>query len=147
MLNTKKKKGIPINPLNKKQKRNTNRNLVSTHLSSSVVISAILTTALLLIAPAVLTTKVFAQPPNNDDFDSATIISSLPFSNSINTVEATTAADDPFCAGNGHTVWYSFTPDEDGEVNAFLEANTVGSDYDTTLSVYTGSRGNLEQIA
>jgi hypothetical protein len=28
-----------------------------------------------------------------------------------------------------------------------IEANTFGSDYDTTLSVYTGERGNLTQIA
>jgi hypothetical protein len=28
-----------------------------------------------------------------------------------------------------------------------IEANTFGSDYDTTLSVYTGSRGALTQIA
>jgi hypothetical protein len=90
-----------------------------------------------------LTTGVFAQPPTNDDFDNATVIPSLPFSDSINTEEATTAADDPDCAGNDHTVWYSFTPNEDVTV----QANTRGSDYPATLSVYTGSRGSLEQIA
>jgi hypothetical protein len=58
-------------------------------------------------------------------------------------VDATTAPDDPECAGNGHTVWYRFTPSADTRVNA----DTFGSDYDTTLSVYTGSRGALTQIA
>ena len=28
-----------------------------------------------------------------------------------------------------------------------IEANTFGSNYDTTLSVYTGSRGSLMQLA
>ena len=49
-------------------------------------------------------------------------------------------ADDPAndCIG-GHTVWYQFTPSEDIRVNA----NTFGSDYDTGIAVYTGTRGTL----
>jgi hypothetical protein len=53
------------------------------------------------------------------------------------------APDDPFCAGRSATVWYAFTPTSD----MVLRAHTFGSDYDTTLSVYTGSPGNLSQIA
>jgi hypothetical protein len=90
-----------------------------------------------------VTTPVLAQAPSNDDFDNATTIPGLPFSDSLNTAEATTAADDPDCVGNGHTVWYSFTPAADVEVSA----STFGSDYDTTLSAYTGARGTLTQIA
>lgn len=86
--------------------------------------------------------NAYAAPPTNDDFDAATVIGTLPFSDALNTAEATTAADDPDCVGNGPTVWYAFTPSEDMEV----AANTFGSDYDTTLSVYTGSRGALAQI-
>src|SRR4029450_2126014 len=41
------------------------------------------------------------------------------------------------------TVWYVFTPTR----SAIIGANTFGSDYDTTLSVYTGSPGALTQIA
>jgi hypothetical protein len=101
-----------------------------------VLVLAAITLALLQTSTAV------AAPPGNDDFDSAVVISALPFTDSVDTTEATTAADDPECAGNGHTVWYSFTaPTEMG-----IEANTFGSDYDTTLSVYTGSRGALAQI-
>lgn len=89
-------------------------------------------------------TTVHAQPPPNDDFDSATIVvEPLPFNDGVDTTEATTAVDDPDCAGNGPTVWYAYTPSADG----FLTANTFGSDYDTTLSLYTGSRGSLDQIA
>ncbi|MCA1700981.1 MAG: hypothetical protein LC790_19630, partial [Actinobacteria bacterium] len=58
--------------------------------------------AALALAPA----AAIAAPPPNDDFDSATRISSLSFTDSLNTTGATTASGDPFCAGNGHTVWY-----------------------------------------
>jgi hypothetical protein len=82
--------------------------------------------------------------PANDDFDDAILITEpLPFSDATSTVDATTAPDDPLCAGNGHTVWYRFTPSSDMRVIA----HTFGSDYDTTLSVYTGFRGALSQIA
>ncbi|PXW84730.1 hypothetical protein C8R34_12423 [Nitrosomonas sp. Nm84] len=85
-----------------------------------------------------------AAPPSNDDFDSAiTVTEPLPFTDGTNTLEATTAPDDPDCFGQGPTVWYSFTPTE----NMRIQAKTFGSDYDTTLSVYTGTRGNLSQIA
>jgi hypothetical protein len=103
-------------------------------------------TAVALIAVAswlVLPSAAMAVPPPNDDFDSATVISSLPFTDSLNTTEATTAGDDPDCFGNGPTVWYSFTAGSD----ILVDANTFGSDYDTTISVYTGSRGSLTQIA
>jgi hypothetical protein len=57
--------------------------------------------------------QAFAQAPGNDDFDNAIVISEIPFSDETNTVEATSAADDPICTGEGHTVWYTFTPDRD----------------------------------
>jgi hypothetical protein len=91
--------------------------------------------ALLNVAPAL------AQP-TNDDFDSATVVPSLPFTDTLSTAEATTAVDDPFC-GDAHSVWYSFTPTQNGTV----AADTSGSDYNTALSVYTGSRGGLSQVA
>ena len=59
-----------------------------------------------------------------------------------NVANATTAPDDPWCFGRDQSVWYAFTP----LTNMRLEANTFGSGYDTSLSVYTGSRGALSQI-
>ena len=56
---------------------------------------------------------------------------------------STGAAFDPLCAGQGPTVWYEYTPAENGSI----DANTFGSNYDTTLSVYVGARGSLLQIA
>ncbi len=86
---------------------------------------------------------VIVPPPPNDDFNSPAVIQSIPFSASNDVSSATSAFDDPFCFGANQTVWFSFTPSN----NMRLEANTFGSDYDTTLAVYTGSRGALTQVA
>src|SRR5215216_1849447 len=86
---------------------------------------------------------VSAAPPSNDDFASATVVTEpLPFTDTVNTSEATTSSDDPECFGNGPTVWYTFTPTQ----NMYIQVDTFGSDYDTTLSAYTGSPGNLTQL-
>jgi hypothetical protein len=100
---------------------------------------ALLTAALLLAGAAV----VHAQPAN-DDITTATPITSLPFDDSLDTSAATMAPDDPDCFGNGPTVWYTFTPTED--VSLFVDAQT-DTTYVSTLSVYTGTPGNLRQLA
>ncbi|WP_437857025.1 hypothetical protein [Sorangium sp. So ce363] len=105
------------------------------------VVYAALAFATLLLFP----TRAAHAQPANDAITSATVVPQLPFTDTISTVDATTALDDPNCAGNGPTVWYSFTPSTD--VDVFVEANTFGSEYDTTVSVYTGSPGNLTQLA
>jgi putative Ig domain-containing protein len=87
--------------------------------------------------------RVIATPPINDDFGAPVVVGAMPFTYTQLTTLATQAPDDPFCAGSGHTVWYSFTAANDMRV----EANTFGSDFDTTLSVYSGTRGALGQIA
>ncbi|HEY0605498.1 MAG TPA: hypothetical protein VGD58_21430 [Herpetosiphonaceae bacterium] len=87
-------------------------------------------------------TPALAAAPANDDFASAQAIAALPFSATLNTAEATFAEDDPPCSSSSATVWYSFTPTED----MGIEANTFGSNYDTTLSVYSSS-GGLSQLA
>lgn len=92
---------------------------------------------------AVTHLTVIPPPPPNDDFNSPTVIPSMPFTTSQSVTNATTAPDDPFCVGRTQTVWFSFTPTQ----NMRLEANTFGSNYDTTLSVYTGARGALTQLA
>lgn len=96
--------------------------------------------ATVLVAMAAFTP--LAAQPTNDDFDDAAEIPDLPFFDMVDTTQATTAADDPDCFGQGPTVWYSFTPLVDTEI----QADTFGSDYDTTLSVYTGTRGALDQL-
>jgi hypothetical protein len=100
---------------------------------------ALLTAALLLSGAAVARAQ-----PANDDIANATPITSLPFDDSLDTTEATMAPDDPDCFGNGPTVWYTFTPTED--VSLLVDAQT-DTTYDSTLSVYTGTPGNLTQLA
>jgi hypothetical protein len=86
---------------------------------------------------------IIAAPPVNDDFSAAIAIGTIPYTNAQTTTKATSPVDDPFCSSSSHTVWYSFTPSSDMRV----EFNTFGSDYDTTLSVYTGTRGALIPVA
>jgi putative Ig domain-containing protein len=82
-------------------------------------------------------------PPPNDEITSATTISALPYTHVLETTGAITANDDPnYCGYHGHTVWYSFTP----TVPLRIEANTAGSDYETALSVFTGTRGALNLV-
>ncbi|MDC0668287.1 PPC domain-containing protein [Nannocystis radixulma] len=102
-----------------------------------------------LAAPTLLflvgRTASAAPPPANDAFANATVVPSVPFSDVERTVDATREAGEPIpsCVpANGHTVWYSFTPDADIVINA----NTQGSNYDTTLTVYTGSFASLTEI-
>lgn len=92
---------------------------------------------------AVTRIVVIPPPPPNDDFNTPTVIPSMPFTVSQDVTNATTAPDDPFCVGRQQTVWFAFTPTQ----SMRIEANTFGSNYDTTLSVYTGTRGSLTQLA
>jgi hypothetical protein len=86
--------------------------------------------------------SAWAQP-SNDDFDSATVIASLPFSDTVDMTNATLAADDPSnrCIGTEAlgSVWYSFTP----SVNTPVGLDTFGTGFLTSIALYTGSRGAL----
>ena len=79
-----------------------------------------------------------AVPPANDDFASAAVVGSLPFQDTVSTVEATMEPNepDPPCAFGvaERTVWYAFTPGSD----TFVSADTLGSSFDTVLAVWTG---------
>jgi hypothetical protein len=87
---------------------------------------------------------VLAAPPANDDIDTPIVVTTIPYTNTQDTSEATTGATDPYCWGQGPTVWYAYTAAEDGR----LEANTFGSDYDTTLlAAVDDGEGGLDVIA
>ena len=73
-----------------------------------------------------------AAPPGNDDRANATVITAIPFSDSLSTVEATNEVDEPTECDILNTVWYRFTPPSDIR----LEANTFGSDFDTVITVW-----------
>jgi hypothetical protein len=92
---------------------------------------------------ALAATTAIAQPAN-DDIANARAFGSVPFADALGTADATTEAGEPSdCAGAGRTVWYRFTP----TASRPIQLDTIGSDYDTTLAVFTGTPGALEQIA
>ncbi len=71
--------------------------------------------------------------------------SPLPYNNSQDVSETSLEQFEPKnCNLTSHSVWYSFTPDQDGT----LKITTLGSNYDTTVSVYTGADlGSLSLVA
>jgi hypothetical protein len=116
----------------------------------------------LLLAAFVLTqgtggalARVPARPavpavPPNDDFNNAITLTAA-ITTSMDTRGATQAGDDPspLCPPNGTpsgywgaTVWYKFTAPVSGAVHVDSE----GSDYDTMVAIWTGTRGNLNPI-
>lgn len=101
--------------------------------------------ALCLISAA----PTWAQPAN-DDCASATVITSLPFADTVDTTTATVEAGDPtllhYCdfgnraAENG--VWYRYTATT--AIN--LELRTLGSGYDTIAVAFAGTCGAFTEI-
>lgn len=87
----------------------------------------------------------FAAPPVNDTYSGRTVVTALPFTDQIDTTEATRDADDDAlasqCAGVpawDATVWYEVTPTQD----AFLVADFSESSYSAGGFVATGGPGN-----
>ena len=79
-----------------------------------------------------------AAPPSNDNFGSRVTASSLPFSDTRITTEATTEAGEPQpnCVFSiVRTVWYEFTPSS----SMILRADTIGSNFDTVVAAWTGT--------
>jgi PKD repeat protein len=78
-------------------------------------------------------TPAQAQYGSNDNFDSATVISSLPFSDSVDTTGSSSEPSEPqFCVFMPQTVWYRYTPATD----QLLTADTTGSGVTANLNVY-----------
>ena len=79
----------------------------------------------------------------NDDFaDAISIPGPLPFGNVQEILGASIEPGEPSpCVGIARTVWFSYTPPG----NVVLTADTVGSDGDSALAVYTGP--NLSTLA
>ena len=77
--------------------------------------------------------------PANDDCAAATVIAAVPFSADVDTTPATLAGTDPtLCDGagqGGHSVWYSFTPAQNG----LMRIETFSSNYDTVVGVFEGT--------
>jgi hypothetical protein len=89
------------------------------------------------------------SPLSNDDLEQAIPISfdgSSSYTHTQMTQGATHEAEEyvPSCYPNSHaTVWYQYTP----AVDESIILNTLGSDYNTVLSVWEGNQHPLEEIA
>jgi len=78
-----------------------------------------------------------AIAPANDNFANAQVISGNSGTVTGSNVGATKEPGEPNHAGNagGASVWYRWTPSISGSVTI----DTIGSNFDTLLAVYTGS--------
>lgn len=92
---------------------------------------------------------VLAAAPGNDTYAGKTLISAIPFSESPDTSEATTDADDdqmnpPDCGApaTDASVWYELNL----TTSAFVAVDVSGSDYTAGVSVATGSPGSFSFV-
>jgi hypothetical protein len=83
--------------------------------------------------------------PANDQCSGAMAISGSGYTNTQSTTSATSTGDPvPSCvSGFGKGVWYKYTPASGGR----MVVDTMGSDFDTGLAIYTGTCGSLTQVA
>jgi hypothetical protein len=86
------------------------------------------------------------QPPANDNFafrHSIAASSSTTNGTNVNSSSQVGEPLNPANAAGGKTVWWSWTPNFSGDVTI----STVGSNFDTTLAIYTGTAlGNLNLV-
>jgi PKD domain len=84
--------------------------------------------------------------PANDNFANATVVTSVPYSTSVDTTAASveTGEPTPTCGfgGSAATAWYAFTPTVSGSYSSSTSAG-----FGTQTAVYTGSGlGSLTQV-
>jgi hypothetical protein len=92
-----------------------------------------------------ITLDVAPPGPPNDDFDSATMVESLDFTDTVDAADdATEFFDDPNCLywRAQHTIWYRYTPAAD----ARLTIDTNGSTKESALAILVGDRGSLTPV-
>lgn len=107
-------------------------------------------TVMVAVALAAMALAVPASAePVNDDLGSAIAVTDIPFTDTADTSDAATEVGEPtegdeVCPPRSHTVWYAVTLPTDQAIRV----DTMGSDYDTTLAVYTGTGyGDLSVVA
>ena len=89
---------------------------------------------------AAVPTAAFSSPPANDNFADASVIATLPFTDSGDLNGTTTEpGEQSFCAFQTETVWYSFTPSSTTVISADLN----GSQGPAVMTAYQSSGGGL----
>lgn len=87
---------------------------------------------------------VLAAPPSNDNFENAEIISTLPFTSTVDITEAGIEPNEPqSCLPTDRSVWYSFTPSQTMSVRITRGGSTVFSN----LSVYSSTGPTLSDLS
>ncbi len=96
----------------------------------------------LLVGLLALQSPALAAAPQNDEVAGATVVSALPFSDTVDTSEATAAPGDLDCSGleDTHTVWYAVSPTADMVLGLRTLPQFPG---EVSTSVATGSPGAL----
>ncbi len=105
------------------------------------VVAGVLTLALIGFAAPALARSA----PPNDDFASATAVTSVPFADTVDNRVAGTELFEPqpSCRTINRTVWYAFSPSED--MNFVAEATGT---FKSVLAVYGGTGlGDLAEVA
>ncbi len=84
-------------------------------------------------------------PPANDNFGNAMVIGALPFSDTVNSYNATTEFNEPqSCSTLPNTVWYSFTP----MVNATVRMDMAGSSIsETNVNLYQSTGSGIGSLS
>lgn len=102
--------------------------------------------SLLMAGSLAFAAPVLAAAPTNDTYVGRTVITSVPFSESIDTTEATTDADDavPGCIppATDASVWYEVTAAADGGLVVDVSTST----YSAGVTIATGSPGSFSLV-
>ncbi|MFI6097592.1 PKD domain-containing protein [Lentzea sp. NPDC051213] len=107
--------------------------------------SRMLTVAAVVALGVLMPGVAHAAPPVNDDFDTATEITALPFTVQQDLTDAKRAVDDPgTCEGYAahNSVWFRYIATEDG----FVRLTTTGDDREFKTTAFTGDRGALRYV-
>ena len=119
-------------------------------------LQAALVLAILLINFSSGSTRIaYAAPPSNDNFATPTVFTNIIYGDSLVVTEATPTnsipnVNDPdniICEGGTRkagfaTVWYKYRP----LIAESIALDTLGSNYDTFIAVWTGTQGNLNLV-
>jgi hypothetical protein len=113
------------------------------HLRSAAVAALVLGTIITSAGTAL------AAAPSNDTYGGRTVFAAIPFTDSLDTTEATTDSDDTDINANcgapatDASVWYEFTAVVDGGLAVDVRSST----YSAGAIVATGSPGNWTVVA
>ena len=114
------------------------------------VVAALACVAMGLGLSGFVGTASAATPPSNDTISGATVVSALPFTDTVDTTGATTDADDAQAnqdcgaPATNNSVWYKFTA---GTKDRFLAVDTTGSTFSSGVIIATGTPGALSTQA